>query len=403
MDAVALRERMNVAWSVVMDRFYRPEEKLIFDYVSGKDGEWGFSHLPTLEEIAANVPNEAGWGTGMEDCTLNAGSMLEAIIARYEVTKDESLREVATDIFDGFYTNATVSKDKGFLARSVSPIDKRSHYINSSRDQYTHWMYMGVMFYKSDLSTPEQKEKIREVLVSFAEKADRDVIPENKYALLREDGKPGTYCEMYGKMGIHEYHRGPMIYMAAYAVTKDKKWLDTYKNKYRDWALEGAEKINYETINRETFCYLFLQMQYSLRLIYDYEDEPSYKERYYNLMKIISTIAYKHVKAAEEKMDSLEFKSVVGGWREAPARLIEMRHGVACYSHSVDAIDDVFRIMRNAAEAIIIGCVCPDFEYNAEEQDTIERFLYNAKYEKAYCYWPVQCVSAYWMYMMYCK
>ena len=402
MDANLLRERMDTAWSVVMNRFYRKDMKLIFDYVTGNDGQWGFSHLPTVEEINANVPNEAGWGTGMEDCTLNGGSMIEAIVARYAVTGEECLKDIASDIFDGFYKNATVSKDKGFLARSVSPYDNRSHYINSSRDQYTHWMYMGVMLYNSNIATPEQKKKIREVLVSFAQKADRDVIPENQYALLREDGKPGTYCEMYGKMGIHEYHRGPMIYMAAYAVTGDEHWLDTYK-KYRDWALEGAEKISYETINRETYCYLFLQMQYSIRLLYDYEQDADYKARYYKLMQTISTIAYKHVKAAEEKMDSLEFKSVVRGWRESPAQLIAMRHGVACYSHKVDAIDEVFRVMRNAAEAIVIGCICPDFKYSAEERDTIERFLYKAQYEKAYCYWPVQCVSAYWMYLLYQK
>jgi hypothetical protein len=204
---------------------------------------------------------------------------------------------------------------------------------------------------------------------------------------------------MYGTMGIHEYHRGPMIYMAAYAVTKDKHWLDMYK-KYRDWALEGAERISEDTINRETYCYLFLQMQYSIRLLYDNEEEESYKQRYYKLMQTISTVAYKHVRTAEARMDTLEFKSEVKGWRSAPAYLLEMRHGVACYSHQVDAIDEVFRVMRNAAEAIIIGCLCPDFTYSEAEQETIEKFLYKARYEDAYCYWPVQCVSAYWTYLV---
>ena len=402
MDEKLLRGRMDTAWSVVMSRFYRKDMKLIYDYVTGKDGEWGFDHLPTLEEINANVPNEAGWGTGMEDCTLNGGSMIEAIIARYEITGEEHLRAEISDMFDGFYKNATISEDEGFLARSVSPLDSSSHYINSSRDQYTHWLYMGTKLYNSKLATDEQKQKIREVLVSFAKKADRDVIPENNYALLREDGKPGTYCEMYGNLGIHECHRGPMIYMAAYAVTKDGHWLDMYR-KYRDWALERAEKISDDTINREKFCYLFLQMQYSLRLLYDHEEEPEYKARYYKLMQKVSTVAYKHVRAAEEGMDKLQFKTEVRGWRGSPAYLIEMRHGVACYSHQVEAIDDVFRIMRNAAEAIIIGCICPDFKYSAEECETIERFLYKAQYEKAYCYWPVQCVAAYWTYLFYQK
>ena len=102
-----LCSRMEDAWAVVMSRFYYPETKLIYDYVSGKYGDRGLKHLPTLDEIKQNKPNVAGWQSGMEDCVLNGGSMLEAIIAKFELTKEESLRKVAADIFDGLYLCAT--------------------------------------------------------------------------------------------------------------------------------------------------------------------------------------------------------------------------------------------------------------------------------------------------------
>ena len=114
-------------------------------------------------------------------------SFLEGIIARYNVTKEPELLEQAADIYEGLKTCATVSNQRGFLARSVSPIDGKSHYMNSSRDQYTHWIYIGYAFYNHPLCDESQKEKIRKVLVSFAEKAEHDVTGANNYSLLRED------------------------------------------------------------------------------------------------------------------------------------------------------------------------------------------------------------------------
>ncbi len=395
-----LRSKMNNAWSIVMNRFYNPETKLIYDYVSGKNGENGFSHLPTPEEIKANKPNVAGWTSGMEDSVLNGGSMLEAIIARYEITNEESMRALAEDIFDGLYTCATVSEEKGYLARSVSPIDKKTHYINSSRDQYTHWLYMGVLFYRSPLANDEQKKKIKEVLVSFAQKAERDVVPENDFSLLREDGKPGIFCEMYKDgMGRHEVNRYPMFYMAAYMVTGDVHWLDQYK-KYRDWALDIAETLTVELLNREAYCYLFLQMQYSLRLLYDGEEDEEYKLRYYKLMHFIAQIAYKHIHSALNNMDKIDYDGEILDWHNATEYSYFRERGEEVYSPKINFTNDLFRLFRNAAEAILIGCICPDFKFTEIQSADIEKLLFNAKYEKAYSYWIVQCCGAYWMYML---
>ena len=400
MDTELLRSRMDFAWSVVMERFYNPDTKLIYDYVSGKCGDKGFSHLPTLEEIKANKPNVAGWTSGMEDSVLNGGSMLEAIISRYEITGEEEMKAFAADIFDGLYTCATVSEESGYLARSVSPIDKKSHYINSSRDQYTHWLYMGVLFYNSALSTPEQKEKIKEVLVSFAKKAERDVVAENDYALLREDGKPGIFCEMYkDSMGRHEVNRYPMFYMAAYMVSEDGHWLDMYK-KYRDWALNIAETLTEEMLNRETYCYLFLQMQYSLRLLYDGEKDAEYKERYLKLMEFLAKISYKHILLALNKLDTLDYTQEILEWRSAPEFSYFVERGEKVYSPKINHTNEVFRTLRNAGEAILIGCLAPTFKFDAEQSRDIEELLYRADYQNAYSYWLVQCCGAYWMYRL---
>ncbi len=400
MKSELLRTRMDTAWDIVMTRFYNPDTKLLYDYVSGKNGSNGFAHLPTIEDIKASKPNVAGWTSGMEDSVLNGGSMLEAIIARYEITGEPEMKDLAADIFDGLYTCATISDQKGYLARSVSPIDKKTHYINSSRDQYTHWLYMGVLFYRSSLSNEEQKQKIREVLVSFAEKAERDVVAENDFSLLREDGKPGIFCEMYkNTMGRHEVNRYPMFYMAAYMVTGDGHWLEQYK-KYRDWALEIAETTTYDTLDRETYCYLFLQMQYSLRLLYDGEEEEAYKLRYYKLMQFIAQIAYKHIRSALNGMDKIIYDMEILDWHTAPEHSYFRERGEDVYSPKINHANETFRLFRNAAEAILIGCICPDFRFSAEQCADIEALLLNAKYEKAFSYWVIQCCGAYWMYRL---
>lgn len=399
MKNTLLQTKMDGAWQVVMDRLYHPETKLIYDYVSGKDGDRGFSHLPTPEEIKQNKPNVAGWQSGMEDCVLNGGSMLEAIITRYELTGDESLRALAADIFDGLYTCATVSEQKGYLARAVTPIDKKSHYINSSRDQYTHWLYMGVLFYRSPLATEEQKQRIREVLVSFAEKAERDIVEENDYTLLREDGKRGIFCEMYkDTMGAHETNRYPMFYMAAYMVTGQAHWLSLYQ-KYREWALERAERLTEDTINKTPYCYAFLQMQYSLRLLYEGEEDPQYKKRYLDLMQFVAKYSYRYIRKALDEIGGLDYNGEIVDWRTPLSFSFFTQLGEQVYAPYINFTNDVFRTCRNAGEAIVIGCLCPDYQYTQQQAADVEALLGGMQYEKANSYWVVPCCGAYWLYL----
>lgn len=394
-----LDKRIDLAWDFVMNTLYNPKTKMIYDLLSGKEGAWGFEHLPTLEEIEANVPNPCGWGTGMEDCNLSGWSMIEAICARYAATGDESLRALSDDLFDGLYLCATVSKKKGFLARGVSPIDGKSHYINSSRDQYTHWAYMGVGFYNSPLCSKAQKRKIEKVLVSFAEAAEREVTEENEYSLLREDNKPSWICEMYGDetvMHPHEYFRLPMIYIGAYAVTKDEHWWDKYAE-YREWGLSGSEKITKKEILDVPYCYALLQMQYSLRLAYDYEKDERYKTRLYNLMRKIAENTPRHTVDAMEKLPSLVYKTDLRGWREIPASCIKVHHGRGWYMQTPDANDLTFRILRNGAEGLLISTLCPKYAPPQEQIAAFEKIVNTVDFAKASIYWPLLYCDAYWL------
>ena len=395
----ALDKKMERAWDFVWDNLYCKDTKLVYDYITEK-GNVG--HLPTVQEIEACCPNPCGWGTGMEDSVLNGGSFLEAIISRYQVTKEPFLLKQATDIYEGLKTCATVSKQRGFLARSVSPIDGKTHYINSSRDQYTHAIYAFLAYRNSEMSTAVQKEEIKDILVSFAEKAEHDVTKENQYSLLREDGKPALVCAMYdeGNHSVmrHEVHRLPMFYMAAWAVSGDAHWWDKYIE-YRDWALDYAETFSENDLKPYHWCYALLQMQYSVKVLYDYETDATYKERYAKLLRKVASFMPKYTQKTQKIAGNIFYRGPVPNWRRVPAQPISSAYsyGKVVYVPMVEASDETQQILRNHTEAMVIYALAPDFEIPKEEIEFFENLIEELVFEKAVIYWPLLCADAWWV------
>jgi len=158
---------MKNAWNFVWNRLFDPQTCMFYNYTVGHEPDAAVRYLPEPELIQRLIPNPGGYGTGMEDCMLNAGLIMDAVIARYEATGDDAMREYAAKIYRGMELDATVSPQKGFLPRGVSPVDCQSHYIDTSRDQYTNWFYAAYRLYFSALSTEAQKESIRKCLTAM--------------------------------------------------------------------------------------------------------------------------------------------------------------------------------------------------------------------------------------------
>ena len=394
-----LDKKIEKAFDFVWNKLYCKDTKLIYDYITAGGNT---ACLPTIEEIKASCPNPCGWATGMEDSVLNGGSFLEAIISRYKVSKEPELLQQATDIYEGLRTCATISEQRGFLARSVSPIDGKTHYINSSRDQYTHAIYSLFLYYNSEMSTSKQKEEIKDILVSFAEKAERDVTKENDYHLLREDDKPALVCGMYDEdhRGVlwHEVHRLSMFYMAAWAVSDNSHWYDKYVE-YRDWALDYAETFNDESIKFFGWCYALLQMQYSVRLLYDCETDKAYKARYAKLLAKIASYMPIYTQKTKEIIDNIQYRDVVADWRKVPAKFFwyVCSHGKSVYIPLVEVSDILQQTVRNHAEAMVIYALVPDFEVPKEEIEFFSSLIEKVEFDKSVTYWPLLCADAWWV------
>ena len=97
-----MKNAMDNAWDFSWNRLFCEKTNLFYDYIVNDTPDGNVSSLPSPALIAADVPNPCGWSTGMEDSVLNGGSMLDAIIARYNVTADKALKGYADRVFAGF-------------------------------------------------------------------------------------------------------------------------------------------------------------------------------------------------------------------------------------------------------------------------------------------------------------
>lgn len=399
-----LEKQIQSAWDFTFGKLYYPPTKNFYDFlVDGKSIGETLETYPTAEEIQGSSPNPCGWNTNMENSTLNACSVIEGIIARYELTGDPEMKKYFDMVCEGLILNGTISSEPGFIARCISPVDGESFYMDSSRDQYTNWVYAAHLILHTELADEEQKAAVREVLVNIARKAERDVKPETGGYLMRLDGKPGIVSQVDSeKLGPHEILRLPMFYMAAYEASNDVHWLEKYRE-IRDRFLDRAEEeFTLEFVKRVAhgFGLVFgsYQSQYSVRLLYDLEEDDTYSDRYYKLLQVAAEgateymgIAYDNIEAC--CVDEPLFKP----WRSIPAAEYRFFQGRSYYCPMIFEGRVMQRYPRNVAEVIIIQCLCPGYEIPEWEKEMFYKFVERLPFAKAQSYWPLLFCDAWWL------
>lgn len=375
-------------WNYVWEKLFCPETNLIYDLRTTYEKDGHISDLPTPEEISRNYPNACGWKTGMENSMINGGLMLDAVINRYNKTGDEKMQEYADKLFDGIKLCAEISGSEGFLARSVSPFDKKSFYYNSSRDQYTHVVYSLVHYLDSDLC--KEKDTVKEILVSFAKRAEKNITPENDYDYLRADGKKGIVTKMWGDICGHEFMRLPMIYLAAYYASGDNKWLAHYKA-IRDEAIEKS----YNMPDKLSGFFAYLQMQLSGKILYELDGE--YKDKY---LKLLQTIANKNSYMILEMLKRIKAEShrltfLFKPWRTLP---IGERLNVDGNEYLIPDRNDETDIffLQDVADIILVQSLCPDFKISEDYKNAFFETADLVDIENHSTEAPIHFVAAYW-------
>lgn len=392
----AMETRIQSAWDWTLENLYDAEHHMIYDFATGDSLEETIANLPTPEEIAHSVPNPCGWGTGMEDSTLSIGPLLEAVLIRRQYEDEPALKKLSDSLIQGLIINGTAA-EPGFIARCVSPADGTSVYMDSSRDQYTNWVYAAHLLLRSALVEETQKKAVSRILVQVAEKAERDVTSDNKGYLLRLDGKPGMVSQMFSAdLGAHEFLRLPMFYLAAWEASGDPHWMEKYRA-VRDICLDWCEQTFLPgNVSSYGYIYGIYQHQYSAKLLYDLEEDPAYRVRYAMLMKIAAEVAEHYIKDSYRNIGSITVpEQKMLPWRERPARYLGMFYGVPYYAPPVGT--EIFRHMRNASEVIIIQCLCPGYQIPQWEKEMFYEFVERARFTEANSYWPLLFCDAWWL------
>ena len=391
---------MEQTWNFVWNRLFDDRTGMFYNHLVGNEPDAATKYLPEPDMIRLLIPNPGGYGTGMEDCMLNAGIMMDAVISRYEATGDEAMRSYAARICKGMILDATVSHRKGFLPRGVSPADCQSHYIDTSRDQYTNWFYGAFRLYYSTLSDETQKEALRRCLTAMSEKFEAEVIPENDYNFLREDGKIGVVGKMWGDIHPHEYLRMPLLYLLTWKTTGNSHWQDMYL-RYRDEAVEKSQ----DYIPLSGPSYAALQMQYSLRAVYELEEDCSVREKLLALMrKIAEPYEAMAIRRAESLMtpEGAEWLQIpYVQWQKAKFRYAGCYGGMGYFTPEPSDFREhqSYYPLRAVGEGLAIASLCPGWRVSDAALDALCRMADFVDYDRHSTCAPIALLDGYWLTM----
>ncbi len=294
----------------VREKLFCPETGLIYDYQTSRDHARRFDHLPCAEEIAADSPNPCGWGTGMEDCTLNAGLMLDTGLGRD--------RDFAAALVAGLHRVTTVHGRVGFFARGISPRAPGLTYSNTSRDQLTLAVYGLWRQLHSAGADGELRTQCVFLLQAAAADCRKFITPANSYDLLRLDGKRGLVSQLWNCQA-HEMLRLPMVYAAAFEATGQEDHFAAARALMAEGVARTAAMDNQDT----WWDLPTVQLQFSVRLLFECGFFPEYEAELRRILERIAAFArlrFSEVLAEAEAYPG-EWETLNENWRFRPFML----------------------------------------------------------------------------------
>lgn len=385
-----IASQMDRAWEMAWSRFYLPRVQTFGDYLSSFEKGKEQAHLPTAEEVKRQFPNPCGYSTGMEDGAILGGAMLSVLCDRFAVTGEETLRQQAADVFAGLRRCATVHGVRGFVARNVCPEDGVSVYINSSRDQVTHFVHGLWQYYHSPLSDEAVREQIRVVLADVAERMIEFVTPENDYDFCRADGTrcPLGICRMWN-VQPHEAARLPMIYAAAWDVTR----IERYRAQWRRYAAEAVEQSANPGENKP--AYALLQMQCSLEVLHALEPDAALKGTIHERMTQVRDLSAKRFTSVLTSITkkSLEQMQMLGpDWRYVP----EWKDQKGYPNPQWGPYREIWHLTREAGESALILLMVDPGSLTEAQQSSLKGLIGSFDYAHNSSCGIIYHLAAYW-------
>ncbi len=381
-----LYDKAEDAWNIAWTRYFRSETNLFYDYISSKDPAHSQDHLPKVEEVQQQFPNTCGWGTGMEDSAISAGVWMATICDRFDATGDEQMKACADQVWTGMALLMKVSKSSGFVPRSVCLADGESHYINSSRDQYTHFCHGLWRFYHSPLADEGQRRAaMRQIITDICARMERNVVPENDYSFCREDGTPGTVDKMW-EVWHHECARLPMIYAIGWGLTGDGHWRELYLR----YAWDAVR--NSVPPPPGLPAYALQQAVFSFEPLVAIEREDA--ELHAAWLEAMRLYADAMQAYTPQCLDyrPVDRQGLEMDWRKHETQ--EMENG-KCPRWPAQIFHEM-KTVREPAEAVLSQLMVPGRPLPADQSDLLKRLLQQTDFDDSLLYSPFYVVAAYW-------
>jgi hypothetical protein len=310
---------------------------------------------------------------------FNPCFILDLLVDRYAVTRQEALRVLAYDVLQGIRLCATSNGATGFLARAVCHEDLRSAYPNSSRDQYTHAVHGLWRYVHSPLCGDGAKAEIGAVLSAIADRMTRNVTPANDYDSLRSDGSRDTrgISRMWNVKG-HEAARLPMIYAVAWDVTGRRDCFDLYRT-YVGPAVEQSLAVE-----DKQPTYALLQMQDSMEVLLALETDPALKSKMRQIMATVARRCAARAANADKAAAALDLTMLCTDWRTGEG----LRTG--------GAYRKVWYNIRESGETALTQLMDRGTPYPAEQQALLSNALLRLNYDKVSSGGIFYLQAAYW-------
>jgi hypothetical protein len=299
---------------------------------------------------------------------------------------DTALREAASKILDGMVLCGTLSPEGGLLLRSVSPRDGKSYYIESSRDQYTHFAHALWRYSHSPLADEAQRTTMRESIIAICTRMEQHMNPEHDFSICMEDGQPGVVDKMW-HVTPHEVARLPMIYAIGADLTGDSHWWELY----RRYARQAADESLLVPLEMRT-PYAFLQEQVSLEPLYALENEDvALKDTWLRAMQFVAgrveayswqCLDYQPVDVATLDMN----------WRHWPMQDLWGRLS----PDWPEALLSEQKTVREPAEGLLTQLMCPDRPLSTDQHALMERMLGQTENDACITYALLYPLAAYW-------
>ncbi len=304
--------------------FFHPGTALFYDYAASGDSEHRFDRLPRPEEIAALDPEPCGRGTGMEDCPLHAGCMLDLLCRTGDL-------EFARRVLTGLYNLTMLHGTPGFVARGFSPFAGTLCYPNSSRDQFTlavfgGWRAAGL------LTEREDRGRAAELLGAVSDYCLRQVTRENGWNLMRRDGGRAMvsvmrYCDP------HEALRLPMIHAAAGVVRNEPERIAAAAELLPETAARTLEL----DLARNWWDIQLVQLQLSVVLLDECGAFPAYRETFREIRRNVGILARRELAILLDRAEQrpIRLDAPAPDWRTCARRTVTVpaAEGGITYQH----------------------------------------------------------------------